>query len=190
MNNVVHMPNAHDWKYFANKIAAAWSKQAASIVEAGQLLIEGKEELEHGSFESMIKLRLPFSPTTARRLVVIAKHPIISNQAHGPVLPPSYRTLYELTKIEHKVLREKLADGTINPKMERSQVMELRGEVTAGIIEAVRRSKNGLTSDEVRAAIGDRAPAATVRGVLSKLATRSELIRSDEWRDGRKGKPG
>src|SRR5262249_16836496 len=61
---------------------------------------------------------------------------------------------------------------------------------TAGIIQAVRRSKNGLTSDEVRAAIGDRTPAATVRGVLSKLAKRGELIRSDEWRDGRKGKPG
>ena len=55
MNNVVHMPNAHDWKYFANKIAAAWSKQAASIVEAGQLLIEGKDQ------------RTPMLSTTAIR---------------------------------------------------------------------------------------------------------------------------
>jgi hypothetical protein len=135
----------------------------------------------------MIRLKLPFSPRTAQRLMAIARHPILSNATHGSCLPPSYRTLYELTKIDHQTLREKLADGTINPKMVRSQVMELRGEVTGAIIEAVKRSKGGLTSDEVRAAINDRVPAATVRGIMSKLAKRGELTRTDDWREGRSG---
>ena len=71
--------------------------------------------------------------------------------------------------------------------MVRSQVMELRGEVTGAIIEAVKRSKGGLTSDEVRAAIHDRVPAATVRGIMSKLEKRGKLTRTDDWREGRSG---
>jgi hypothetical protein len=43
-----------------------------------------------------------FDPRTARMLMTVAKHPIISNRNHGSVLPPSWRTLYELTKLSNR----------------------------------------------------------------------------------------
>ena len=111
--------------------------------------------------------------------------------ANARIVPPRLQRLKTsgllATKIDHQTLREKLADGTMNSKMVRSQVMELRGEVTGAIVEAVKRSQGGLTSDEVRAAIDDRVPAATVRGIMSKLEKRGELRRTDDWREGRSG---
>ena len=34
----------------------------------------------------------------------IDEDPVLSKSAHGPLLPPSWRTLYELTNVEHPVL--------------------------------------------------------------------------------------
>src|SRR5205823_1182691 len=39
---------------------------------------------------------------------------------------PSWRTLYELTRIDAEVLEAKIIDGTINPKMERKEVAVLK----------------------------------------------------------------
>jgi len=41
------------------------------------------------------------------------------------VLPPSWRTLYQLTRVPEKKLVAKIADGTINPKTERKDVQAL-----------------------------------------------------------------
>jgi hypothetical protein len=58
-------------------------------------------------------------------LMAIARHPIISNRNHGNDLPPSWRTLYELSRVPEKKLLAKIADGTINPKIERKDVVAL-----------------------------------------------------------------
>jgi hypothetical protein len=42
MSKVIQFANACNWKYCAATIAATQSKQIASIVETGQLLIEAK----------------------------------------------------------------------------------------------------------------------------------------------------
>lgn len=52
----------------------------------------------------------------------IASHPILSNQAHAHDLPPSWYTLYELTKLPAGDLQDRLADGSIHPGIERSDV--------------------------------------------------------------------
>jgi hypothetical protein len=41
---------------------------------------------------------------------------------HGAVLPPSWRTLYELTRLSDEAFEERIADGTIHPGMERADV--------------------------------------------------------------------
>lgn len=62
--------------------------------------------LGHGNFERLFAghkdpVAEPVHCTigTAERLMKIAGHGIISKSAHGPTLPPSWRTLYELTKV-------------------------------------------------------------------------------------------
>lgn len=73
----------------------------------------------------MIRKRLPFGESTARRLMIIAEHSILSKRAHGHVLPPAWRTVYELTKAPDEPLVEWLADGTIHLEMERKDVLSL-----------------------------------------------------------------
>jgi hypothetical protein len=127
MSKVVKLHNARDWKYFDKRLTELRVNDVANIIERGRVLIEAKTELEHGSFEATVSRH--FAKNTAHRLMTITRHPVLSNVAHAPLLPPSWMTLYELTKIPNDVLLEKLKDGTINPKMERNNVMAIRDQI-------------------------------------------------------------
>jgi hypothetical protein len=58
--------------------------------------------------------------------MAIAADPKLANVAHGPLLPPHWRTLYELTKLDDATFEEKIADGTIRPDMERRDIEQSR----------------------------------------------------------------
>jgi N6-adenosine-specific RNA methylase IME4 len=109
-------------KRWAERIAAAWRKSIEAVLEAGQLLIEAKDALPHGEFLDMIESDLPFRAGTAQRLMKIAADRRITNAAHAPHLPPSWMTLYELTKLTDERFYAKLAAGEIWPEMQRKDV--------------------------------------------------------------------
>ena len=46
----------------------------------------------------------------------------ITNAAHAQLLPPSWGTLYELTKLDDAAFEAKIADGTIRPDLERYEI--------------------------------------------------------------------
>ena len=119
-------PNARDRAEFSKLIKAAWQEQVESIIEVGTLLETAKAELEHGEFQAMIKEDLPFSTSTARILKMIAQHDLIRD--HGHVMPPNWRTLYELTKLSKEQFEAGIKSGAINPKMQRKDVKVLRGD--------------------------------------------------------------
>jgi hypothetical protein len=176
---VVPLNNKRDWKWHRDRIAGAWGKQVESIIETGQCLIEAKAELDHGAFEAMVQSKLPFTPGTARRLKTIAEHQIISNQAHAPVLPASWMTLYELTKLSPEILLAKLKDGSIHPKLERKDVRAMR--------PGAKDKPTPATRDELIAAIqknpnANQRDAAEVLGVSLGMyqRTRNELIGGGE----------
>jgi hypothetical protein len=70
----------------------------------------------------MIESDLPFGRHTAERLIAIAKYERISNCAHGLNLPASWRTLYELSRLDEAEFEKRLAAGEINAELERSDV--------------------------------------------------------------------
>jgi N6-adenosine-specific RNA methylase IME4 len=109
-------------KGFTQKIVAAWRSSFEGILETGRLLTEAKAKLPHGTFEAMVENDLPFKPSTAQRLMKIASDERLANPAHVQLLPPSWGTLYELTKLPDEVFEAKLADGTIHPEMQRKDV--------------------------------------------------------------------
>ena len=74
----------------------------------------------------MVRDDLKFSPRTARRVMEIARHTVISDRTRGSDVPPSWRTLYELTKVESKLLEVAIKEGRVNPKMERNSVSDPR----------------------------------------------------------------
>src|SRR5260221_9439189 len=99
---IIPLRNARDWEYFDKRLTELRVNDVASIIERGRVLIEAKEELAHGSFEATTKRH--FDIRTAQCLMKITRHPVLSNANHGSLLPPSWRTLYELTKLPDDVL--------------------------------------------------------------------------------------
>jgi hypothetical protein len=54
-----------DWAAAAAAINAAWSKGIDSIFETGRMLVDardGPNKLAHGTFQSMVNLKLSFIP--------------------------------------------------------------------------------------------------------------------------------
>ena len=108
------------------RISGAWQKSRAAVFEAGRWLIDAKADLEHGEFEEMIENDLPFSRGTAERLMLVASDRRLRKAAHGPHLPTSWRTLYEITKLSDKQLERGIKKKIIRPDMERKDVEKLR----------------------------------------------------------------
>lgn len=145
---VASAPPSRPVSLWRQDIGAAWQKGAESVFETGQLLIQAKADLPHGEFEAMVERDLPFGPRTARMLMAVAEHPIISNRKHVSVLPPSWGTLYELTKLPPPVLEAKIEDGTITPKIERKAVAALRPPASAPTKKKKRRPGNSTVPYE------------------------------------------
>jgi N6-adenosine-specific RNA methylase IME4 len=103
-------------------ITTSWRRSTEAIIETGRLLADAKATLPHGAFGRMIASELPFDARTAQMLMAIAADPRLQNPHHGSLLPPSWRTLYELTRLDDATLDARIADGTIRPNMERRDI--------------------------------------------------------------------
>jgi hypothetical protein len=110
---------------FVARINDALTKSVQGFIEGGCVLIEAKDALDHGDFLEMLA-DIPLDEAKAERLMAIAKHPILSDSAHVRNLPPSYSTLYELTKLPNEKLKAMIAAGRIDRNTERKEVEELR----------------------------------------------------------------
>src|SRR6516164_4429021 len=116
--------NRRDWTYFDERLSELRKNDVENIIARGRILIEANDELERGSYEATVKRH--FDLSYARKLRIIAAHPVTANRAHVHALPPSVFTLCELTKLPIGDLRAKLADGSISPKLERKEVASWR----------------------------------------------------------------
>jgi hypothetical protein len=101
------------------------------------VLIEAKNELEHGLFIEWVVNELRFGTRKpgsseadvrkAQMLMFLARNEVISNACHWHAFPPSPRTLWELTQIRPKQrLLELIEKGKINSAMTREDAIALR----------------------------------------------------------------
>jgi hypothetical protein len=121
------LSNRRSAEEFVQLITGCRARAVENIVAIGQHLREAREELDHGEFGPMLK-RIGFSEGTARKYMAIAAHPLISNRSNWNALPPSWTTLYELTKVPPDVLEARIADGTVTPELGGTEVAALDGE--------------------------------------------------------------
>ena len=121
-------------------------KSVEGIIEAGRVLIEAKNELEHGQFIDWVVNDLRFGirkdgsrPADLRKaqmLMFLARNEVISNACHWHAFPPSPRTLWELTQIRPKQrLLELIAKGDDQLRHDargsrRSQAQDLARTIT------------------------------------------------------------
>lgn len=109
---------------WAELIATAWRQSVDGILNAGQLLIQARDSLEHGEWLDLIKEKLPFRARTAQMLIKIAKDERLTKAKHIALLPPHWATIHEITNLDDQLFEEKIADGTIRPDMERRDIAQ------------------------------------------------------------------
>jgi Protein of unknown function (DUF3102) len=137
------LPRAEQW---ADRICGQIGKTVESIIEVGRLLVKAKKDLPHGEWGRMFDEQLvTFGVRTAERLMTIAKHPVLSNTTHASYLPPSWTTIYDLTKVEPKRLNAAFKDGLIVPDMPRKAVKAL---LPSAGTKQLRRTKSNATPIE------------------------------------------
>ncbi len=111
---------------WAAEVRAAQEQHYQSFLNIGRVLNRAKRALKHGTFLEMINNDFSFSASTAQRLMAIARDPRLQKAAHGRLLPTSWRTNYELTKLDDAYFENALASGAINPQMTRADAKRAR----------------------------------------------------------------
>mgnify|MGYP000314936607 CR=1 FL=1 len=119
-------------KQHARVIAKAWNTAAEGFLEVGRCLVAARSALEEQPFKDMCEKELPFSRSTAYRLIAIAEDPRIGRVAHGLQLPGSWRTQYQLTRLPDDVFSAALEAGEITPDTTRADVGRIRLAAEAG----------------------------------------------------------
>jgi N6-adenosine-specific RNA methylase IME4 len=121
--------------YWADRIARVWQESVEGILNAGRTLIEAREEFKEQDrpFSDLVGAdnkndvpgkpsQLPFNRQCAYKLIAIAESErIVSHAIH---LPPSWETLYALTKLSENKFYELLESGVINPGMQRKDIKQ------------------------------------------------------------------
>jgi len=111
---------------WAGRINATWDGAVAKFLEAGRHLIAAKAKLPHGEWLRMfaghpraVKIPLRFGVATAQHLMAIARHPVLGNTERCSAFPPSWGTLYQLSRLDEIHLETYLLEGRIHPEMTR-----------------------------------------------------------------------
>lgn len=125
------MKNALTRQQWAERIRGRWQDSVECIFDVGRYLPLAKKEIGHGGYTAMIEADLPFGPRTAEMLTSISDDARLTNPNHGSYLPNSWRTLYELTRLEEKEWEYGIAEGLITPEMTRGDIARLKHRLNA-----------------------------------------------------------
>jgi hypothetical protein len=124
--NPLERPNTRSWNEWVALINGSWRKGPEAFIETGKYLVDAKEQLPRDEFDSIIKLKLDFEASVARKLICIGSNPTI--RAHGHKLPPCWTTIYDLSKLKPDILLAGIKSGAIHPRMKRKDVRVLAGK--------------------------------------------------------------
>jgi hypothetical protein len=179
----------------------AWRMGVEGIINAGRVLIEGKEQFP-GEFLGWIErdLRLgdrKVGVRTAQMLMQIAHHPVISDANHWFAFPPSWRTLHELSKIRPARLLRFIKSGKVNPGMTREDACALQDKHphdpdAVFISSMVARFERGLSQftdgeavDNLVEDPGGKATADTLEKLGRRLVAlgRRLIAIAEQWRE-------
>jgi hypothetical protein len=118
--------------HFALKYRAAWQKSVTSIVAVGQMLLDDKngtnavEKVPHGQWGDIFKSpHAPFGSQTARHLMRIAEHAVLSDPKHASDLPCSWYNLFLLHHVSPDRLLCLIREKEVHAEIEREQIDEI-----------------------------------------------------------------
>lgn len=116
----------------------SWRKQVDLIIQTGNYLLQLKIKTPHGEFETIVAERCTFTLNTAEILMKIATDKRITNTKYAQLLPPSWRTLHEISKLDNDTFNYGVENSLINNEMIRDDV----GRVKSSYLESKRIKEN------------------------------------------------
>ena len=131
-NEISHAKNSIS--LFTKKIIVAWQRVASSIIEVGNHLNDAKNVLTPREYRDLIRDledRNVMSRSTISKLSMIAKNSVLTNTEYQNLLPPSYETLYTLTRQDRTVLEEKIKHGEITAETQRKDIPVIFDQITS-----------------------------------------------------------
>jgi hypothetical protein len=155
MTKITSRTKSSEVETVINQITNTWNKAAEYILEVATIINThatyddsvGKKNWKEIR-EALIDRKI-MSQTTISNLRQIAKKQILYDNVQ--LLPPAYNTLWELSKLEEKELKDKFKKGLIHPvlKLEEArqwkQVEEDEGIETVEVYEEVKDLKKSIT---------------------------------------------
>jgi len=108
---------------YADQITEAYQRTIEGIIDAGTLLLRAKDAIPKGNFRHMVNTKLPFSPSTAERLMKIASDQRLLDLPRK-ALPPRWSVLHEMTKLTDAEFEE--LKPQITPELERGEIRRFR----------------------------------------------------------------
>jgi len=123
---IAGIPNGHPGtEFWIASIMECWYASVESIIKTGRRLNEAKAALAHGDWEE-VRSRLPFGERQVQMLMAIAADARLSNPQYIALLPASWGTIYDLTRLDDDELERGFQQRIIRPDMLRADVDQLR----------------------------------------------------------------
>jgi len=122
---VVEVRSPEEW---AGIIRADLSQAVLGFIMAGQHLRDARQQIEYGKWEIWLREDVGISRSTAYSLMAISEHPMLADVQCIEHLPPSWGTLYELSRLEPPLLEAAIDAGDVHPDLEREQARKVVAE--------------------------------------------------------------
>jgi hypothetical protein len=157
---------------YADRITSAWHRATASIIEVGNNLIDAKKNLTPSDFRDLIRGledQRVMSRSTISKLMTVASNAVLTKPDFQSQLPPSYETLYKLSRQDQAVLEKKIIDGEVTTETQQREIAQIFGKSNPKVTQT--RSK-----DEIRVLGVKNIPASDLRELktlLKKIAKNS-----------------
>lgn len=129
---------------WAALVRADLGQAVTGFIAAGQHLQQAKQAIKHGGWESWCREQVGIHESTAQRLMELPRNTALAKAAHAQLLPPTWTTLYELSRLDPPLLEAAIMAGDVHPELERKAASALVVEYRkAAAVEAAKSVQRG-----------------------------------------------
>lgn len=143
----------------------------AGFIAASKHLVQAKQQIPHGDWLPWVKRELPISISTVDKLIALSRNPALTNSEHVTNFPPSWGTLYELSRLDPPLLEAAIEAGRVHPELERKEAKALVVEYKSKAAEVTFDPRHGDFADK----LGDIEPG-TVDAIITDPPYPAEFL--------------
>ncbi|SDD96684.1 DUF3102 domain-containing protein [Belnapia rosea] len=118
-----YVKECQDAEDFVSEIGKLWEEAQAKFLTIGRYLVQAKQRLPHGEFESMIASQLPFGRSVAYQLRMVAQA-VEQRRIAEDDLPRSYTNAYKLALLDDGALRRAHDANVVRPNVTRRELAD------------------------------------------------------------------